>query len=145
VCETVADVPVGETITFGRYEVSGEKIQSFAEQYDPQPFHVDEQAAAASPFGGIIASGWHTTAMTERMLVEHLLNESGAMGSPGVNDLRWRRPVRPGDVLSVELTLDDTEDWDDERGLVRATMRTLNADDQAVMTMEVLVLFPQAT
>jgi acyl dehydratase len=143
--ETVADVPVGETIAFGSYEVTGEEIQTFAEQYDPQPFHVDEEAAAASPFGGIIASGWHTAAMTERMLVEHVLNESGAMGSPGVNDLRWRRPVRPGDVLTVELTFDETEDWDDDRGLVRATMRTLNDEGEAVMTMEVLVLFPQAT
>ncbi len=141
--DTIDDVTVGDSHRFGTYEVDDAEIREFAEQYDPQPFHVDPDAAADTQFGGIIASGWHTAAMTERLLVDNVLNDSGAMGSPGVNDLRWRRPVRPGDALDVELTVDGTEDWDDERGLVRATMETINQDETVVMTMEVLILFPR--
>jgi acyl dehydratase len=144
VYETIADVRVGETHRFGTYEVEEAELREFAEQYDPQPFHVDPDAAAETQFGGLIASGWHTAAMTERLLVDNVLNDSGAMGSPGVNDLRWRRPVRPGDALDVVLTIEATEDWDDERALVRATMETITQDETVVMSMEVLILFPQA-
>lgn len=142
--ETVADVTVGESHTFGDYEVTVAEIQAFAEQYDPQPFHVDEDAAADSPFGGLVASGWHTAAITERLLVDNVLAESGAMGSPGIDDLRWRKPVRPGDRLSVSIEVVDTEPWDEDRGLVRAETRTLTEDDEAVMTMDVLILFPRS-
>lgn len=142
--ETFEDVTVGETRSFGRYDVTAEEVVEFAESYDPQPFHVDEDKAAESPFGGLIASGWHTAAMTERMLVDGFLADSGAVGSPGIDDLRWRRPVRPGDTLSVELEVTAAEPWDEDRGLVTAAVRTMDADGEAVMTMEVLVLFRRA-
>lgn len=141
---TFEAVEVGATASFGSYEVTREEVVEFAAAYDPQPFHVDEEAAADSPFGGLIASGWHTAAMTERMLVDHFLAEAGAVGSPGIDDLRWRRPVRPGDTLSVELEVTDTEPWDEDRGLVAVAVRTVDADDEPVMTMEVLVLFRRA-
>ncbi|MFC6734017.1 MaoC/PaaZ C-terminal domain-containing protein [Haladaptatus sp. DYSN1] len=81
---------------YGDYSVTAAEITEFAEKYDPQPFHVDEQAAEASMFGGLIASGWHTTAIWMRMTVDSLFSEWVALGSPGVDNIRWRRPTRPG-------------------------------------------------
>jgi acyl dehydratase len=141
--ESYEDVTVGETREFGSYEVTREEILSFAEQYDPQPFHVDEEAARESMFGGLIASGWHTAAMTMRMLVDNYFAESAAMGSPGLEGLRWKQPVRPGDVLSVETTVTDKEPWDDDRGVVHAHTVTLTGEDDTVMTMDSMVLFPR--
>ena len=137
-------VTVGETDSFGSYEVTREEIRSFAQQYDPQPFHTDPEVAQESMFGELVASGWHTAAMTMRMLVDNYLNESGAMGSPGVDELRWRTPVRPGDVLSVETEVLDKEPWDDARGVVWTDTRTVNQDGDPVMTMTSMVLYPRA-
>jgi acyl dehydratase len=138
-------VEIGETDSFGSYEVTREEILSFGNQYDPQPFHVDPEAAAESMFGELVASGWHTAAMTMRMLVDNYLLESGAMGSPGVEQLRWRVPVRPGDVLSVETEVVDKEPWDDERGVVRSETETVNGDGDTVMEMTSMVLYPRAS
>ena len=138
-------VEIGETDSFGSYEVTREEILSFGNQYDPQPFHVDPEAAAESMFGELVASGWHTAAMTMRMLVDNYLLESGAMGSPGVEQLRWRVPVRPGDVLSVETKVIDKEPWDDERGVVRSETETVNGDGETVMEMTSMVLYPRAS
>lgn len=135
---------VGQSQTFGEYEVSREEVVSFARQYDPQPFHTDPEAASESMFGGLVASGWHTAAMTMRLLVEHYLTDSRALGATGVDELRWREPVRPGDVLRVETEVVDKEPWDDHRGLVHVTIRTLNDDDQPVLTMTALVLWERA-
>ena len=99
------DYEVGEIERFGRYAVTREEVLAFATAYDPQPFHLDDAAAAASPiFGRLAASGWHTAAMTMRMLVDHL-RETGtfSMGSPGLDELRWLKPVYPGDTLSMEV------------------------------------------
>ncbi len=95
------DVQVGESAEFGRYEVTAEEIRWFAERYDPQPFHLDEAAAAQSIYGGLIASGWHTSAMMMNMLCAHKVGDSASIGSPGFRDLAWLRPVRAGDVLRV--------------------------------------------
>jgi len=141
--EYYEDVEVGATREFGAYEVTSEEIISFAEQYDPQPFHTDPESARNSMFGGLVASGWHTAAMTMRMLVDHYLSKSGAMGSPGLEGLRWTTPVRPGDVLSVETEVTGKETWDDQRGVVHTSLTTSNDDGEAVMTMESLVLFPR--
>jgi acyl dehydratase len=137
------DVTVGETDSFGSYTVTREEILSFGNQYDPQPFHTDPDAAAESMFGELVASGWHTAAMTMRMLVDNYLLESGAMGSPGLEELRWRVPVRPGDVLSVETEVVDKEPWDDERGVVWSDTKTVNGDGETVMEMQSMVLFPR--
>src|SRR4029078_1008657 len=96
------DVAVGTIMRWGRYGATKEEIIEYARQFDPQPFHLDEEAAKASPFGGLIASGWHTGAMLIRILNEHSIPRSATSGSLGFDDLKWVKPVRPGDVLSVE-------------------------------------------
>jgi acyl dehydratase len=136
-------VEIGETDSFGSYEVTREEILSFGKQYDPQPFHTDPEAARESMFGELVASGWHTAAMTMRMLVDNYLLESGAMGSPGLEELRWRVPVRPGDVLSVETEVVDKEPWDDDRGVVWTDTQTVNDEGETVMEMTSMVLFPR--
>ncbi|MHB9285792.1 MaoC family dehydratase [Halobacteriales archaeon Cl-PHB] len=141
--EFFEDVTVGDERSFGAYEVSADEIREFATQYDPQPFHVDEAAAADSMFGGLVASGWHTASMTMRLLVDNYLNDSGAMGSPGLERLRWRKPVRPGDVLSVDVEVLDKEAWDERRGAVTQCVTTHTDDGDVVMTMDALVLYPR--
>src|SRR5579871_83649 len=93
------DFQVGETIHLGSREITAEEIIAFAHQWDPQPFHVDPDLAKESLFGGLVASGWHTAVMYMRLLVDGFLNETASMGSPGIDELRWRKPVRPGDTL----------------------------------------------
>ena len=134
------DLTVGETAEFGTYEVTADEMTGFAEQYDPQPFHTDPEAAAETPFGGLVASGWHTASMTMRLLVDNHLSEGAARGALGVDDLRWRRPVRPGDELTVWTEIVDKEDWDDENGLVSVEITT-EADGAEVLSMVGLVLY----
>lgn len=136
------DVEIGSTRTFGSYEVTREEILAFAERYDPQPFHVDEDAAAESMFGGLVASGWHTAAATMRVLVDNELNDSGAMGAVGVDDLRWPTPVRPGDELGVEREILSKEPFRDGVGVVRARATTSNDDGATVMSMVGRILYP---
>jgi len=133
------DLSVGQTDEYGTYDVTREEIVEFAHQYDPQPFHVDSEAAMASPFGGIIASGWHTTAATMRLLVDHHFSEAASHGAVGIDELRWRNPVRPGDTLAVRSTVLEKDDWDGKRGLVRAEVTTFEADDDT----ELLAMKPQ--
>jgi acyl dehydratase len=96
---------VGAVFEFGETYVSEEEIVAFARRYDPQPFHIDPIAAEASPYGGIIASGWHTASMMMRMLVDHVISGESSLGSPGIDALRWNVPVRDGDVLGVRLVV----------------------------------------
>jgi acyl dehydratase len=138
--EYFEDIEVGETRTFGEREVTREEILEFAERYDPQPFHTDETAAADSMFDGLIASGWHTAAMTMELLVTNVFAESAATGAVGVDELRWPNPVRPGDTLSVQTEVIDTEPWSESLGLVRSRTTTL-AGEEEVMSMVGLVLY----
>jgi len=142
--EYFEDLTVGDTDAFGSYEATAAEMTEFAERYDPQPFHTDPEAAADSPFGGLIASGWHTAAMTMRLLVEHHLADGAARGALGVDDLRWRRPVRPGDELAVTTEIVDKEGWDDESGLVSVAVTT-EADEEEVLSMVALVLYERRT
>jgi acyl dehydratase len=97
------DIVVGSKSSFGHYEVTREEVIEFASKYDPQPFHLDDEAAAQTYFGRLSASGWHTCAMTMRMLVENMkVNQQAGLGSPGVDEIRWLKPVYPGDTLRVE-------------------------------------------
>ena len=98
------DIEVGKTIPCGSKRLSKEEIIAFGRAYDPQPMHTDEAAAKATLVGGLCASGWHTCAIMMRMLCDGLINRMAGLGSPGVDEVRWRRPVRPGDVLSVRYT-----------------------------------------
>ena len=119
-----------------------EEIVAFAREFDPQPFHVDEEAARRSPFGGLIASGWHSAALCMRMIVSMLGPDSGSLGSPGVDELRWLKPVKPGDELSVHVEVLEAvpSRSKPDRGLVklRYTMRNQNGED--VMSMIALGL-----
>lgn len=137
------DYTAGEVHEFGGVTVTEEELVNFAERYDPQPFHVDAEAAAASHFGGLITSGWHTCAMMMRMMVDHHISEVGSLGSPGIDEIRWLRPVRPGNVLSLRVTTLETRvsKSKPDRGLVRSQVEVLDEDRNIVMTMSSMGLF----
>ena len=131
------DLVVGTKARFGRYEVTREEVIDFAGKYDPQPFHLDDDAAAQTHFGRLSASGWHTCAMVMRMLVDNLKEHRQAgLGSPGLDELRWLRPVYPGDVLRVESELlEKTRSRSrPEMGSYKSIISVFNQDDVKVMT-----------
>lgn len=132
------DIVVGSSQSFGRYEVTREEVIAFASKYDPQPFHLDDAAAAATHFGRLSASGWHTCAMTMRMLVENLkANRQAGLGSPGIDQLRWLKPVYPGDTLRCESeVLEKRRSLSrPEMGLFKSRLTVFNQDDAPVMQM----------
>lgn len=131
------DFEAGEETELGTYEVTRDEILEFARRYDPQPFHVDEAAADAGPFGGLAASGWHTAAMFMRLFVDGVFKESASMGSPGVEELRWTAPVRPGDTLTGRVRVVETypSQRRPDRGTVVTENEALNQDGVVVMTM----------
>jgi acyl dehydratase len=131
------DIAVGQKSAFGQYEVTREEVVDFAQKYDPQPFHLDDEAAAKTHFGRISASGWHTCAMTMSMLVANLTaNKQAGLGSPGVDELRWKKPVYPGDTLRCETEVIEKRRSASrpEMGVYRSRVRVLNQDDLPVMT-----------
>jgi acyl dehydratase len=137
------DFTVGEQTDLGRYPVTEAEILSFAQQYDPQRIHTDREFAENGPFGALIASGWHTCAMFMRMLVDAMLYEASAIASPGVDNIRWIRPVRAGDTLraeaeAIEVTPSRTRP---DRGLVKHDCKVFNQKDELVMTLRTLALF----
>jgi acyl dehydratase len=119
----------------GRYEVTTSEVKEFAEQYDPQPFHVDEDAAKDSIFGSLAASGWHTASMCMRVFADGFLDEESSMGARGIDELRWRKPVYPGDTLRVEVEILDkrVSESRPEMGHVRTKLRGYNQDDDLVV------------
>jgi acyl dehydratase len=131
------DFAPGQVFELGGRTVTKEEIVAFAREFDPQFLHVDEGAAAAGPFGGLIASGWHTGALWMRMYVDALLADSVSMGSPGIEELRWLQPVRPGDTLRGRLTVLETtrSERRPDRGTVRSRGEMLNQRDEVVLTM----------
>lgn len=131
------DFSPGQTYELGSHTVTRSDVVAFAEQFDPQPFHLDEEAAARSSFGGLIASGWHTASLFMRLYVDAVLADSSSMGSPGIEQLRWRRPVRPGDVLTGRFHVDDVQPSSRraDRGTVYFTGEMVNQDGEAVLTM----------
>jgi acyl dehydratase len=132
------DFPVGNVREFGAMPVTRESIIAFATQFDPQPFHLDDAAAEASLFGKLSASGWHTCAMTMRMMCDDYLLESSSLGSPGIDSLRWTKPVHPGDTLSVRLTVLETRPMASRPkvGLLLSKWEVLNQDRDVVLTMQ---------
>lgn len=136
------DFEEGQVEEFGEYEVTEEELLSFAEQYDPQWFHVEkERAEAESMYGGLITSGWHTASMTMRMLVDNHFSQAASLGAKGLRDLRWRRPVKPGDVLSVRVEILEKKVERSNRGLVVSETETLNQDGEVVMSMVSEVMY----
>lgn len=133
------DLEVGSTASFGRYEVTREEVIEFASKYDPQPFHLSDEAAAQTHFGRISASGWHTCAMTMRMLVDNITERKQAgLGSPGLDELRWLKPVYPGDTLRVESELISKKQSQSrpEMGSFQSIVRVFNQSDVVVCTMK---------
>ena len=131
------DFQAGDVYELGSHTVTAAEIVDYARQFDPQPFHVDESAAVDGPFGGLIASGWHTGAMWMRIYVDSVLNDTISMGSPGIEELRWLVPVRPGDTLSARLTVLETSPSSrrPDRGTVRSRGEMTNQRGEPVMTM----------
>ncbi|MBX7496031.1 MaoC family dehydratase [Qipengyuania sp. 6B39] len=132
------DIVVGSKQSFGHYEVTRDEVIAFASRYDPQPFHLDDDAAAQTHFGRISASGWHTCAMTMAMLVENLeANKQAGLGSPGVDQLRWVKPVYPGDTLRCESTVLEKRRSKSRRemGIFKSHLTVFNQNDEPVLDM----------
>jgi acyl dehydratase len=131
------DYTVGATYVCGTFTLTEDQIIAFASQYDPQVMHVDPDLAAQGPFGQIIASGWHTIARTMRLVVENFLPHNG-LAAPGIDELRWPRPVRPGDTLTVHATVQDARrsHTKPDRGLIQTLLQVINQNAEVVMSLK---------
>jgi acyl dehydratase len=133
----------GQEIDLGKVTVDRDEVIDFARRYDPQYFHVDEDAAKNSIFGGLIASGWHTGAMVMRLLCDRIFLRSSSMGSPGIDQLRWIRPVRPGDTLNLRarvLSAKESRSKPD-RGSVDMSYKVFNQNGELAMTFQAVTMF----
>ena len=132
----------GAVHCFGEIVVSPEEIIEFGRRYDPPDFHTDPATAARSRFGGLIASGWQTCAMMMRLYCEHYLSKNASLSSPGIDELRWLVPVRPGDVLKLRVTVTETRRSASkpDRGLLRSAIEVLNQKGEVIMTMAAMNL-----
>ncbi|MGD0431187.1 MAG: MaoC family dehydratase [Acetobacteraceae bacterium] len=130
------DFVAGAVFEFGSVTVTEPEMIAFARQFDPQVMHTDPEAAAKGPTGGLIASGWHTIAMMMRMYADHFLPETG-LPAPGVDEVRWLRPVRPGDTLSMRVTIEEARlsRSKPDRGIIRPFSEVLNQHGDVVLTM----------
>ena len=137
------DFKVGQVIELGSCTVSKDEIIPFARKFDPQPFHIDEAAAERSIYGGLIASGMHTCSIFMRLLYDGLLSRAASMGSPGQDELRWIKPVRPGDTLSASGLVEELipSRSKPDRGLIRTTYEVFNQDGDKVMTLRGIGMF----
>jgi acyl dehydratase len=132
------DYRPGAVFTGGPVAIGEAEIVEFARKYDPQAMHTDPEAAARGYFDGLIASGWHTAAVMMRLFVEHFLSPASSLASPGIDEVRWLRPVRPGDLLTLRVTVIAAERSRSrpERGTVRSLVEVLNQQDQVVMSLK---------
>jgi acyl dehydratase len=139
------DFAVGTVREFGGLKLEKADIVRFAKEWDPQPFHVDEEAAKRSPYGGLIASGWQTCAAAMRMCCDAYLLDAASLGSPGVENVRWVKPVRPGDTLKVRLEVLEARELKSKPGvgLVKNRWQLFNQDGEEVMQMEGYGMFLQ--
>ena len=129
------DIEVGETHDLGSYVAEREELLSFARRYDPQPIHTNPEVARETIFGGLIASGWHTASSCMALMVDGFLSETATLGSFGLDELRWRTPVRPGDTIEAEVEVLETtvSGSRDDRGYVQNVVRAENDDDEEVI------------
>ncbi|VXB07402.1 MaoC family dehydratase [Massilia sp. 9I] len=137
------DFHPGQEIDLGERSVSEEEIIAFAREFDPQPFHIDREAAAASIYGGVIASGWHTCSMMMRMVVDGLMCSASSMGSPGLDGVRWLRPLRAGDTLRVRYltTAVKASTSKPDRGVVWSKWVASNQHGEEICTIEGMGMF----
>jgi acyl dehydratase len=139
------DYDVGQTFTSGRIRVDKERIKAFAAEFDPQPFHLDEALAAGTIFRSLAASGWHTAALTMRLLVDGELKPAGGIVGTGFDEFRWPRPVRPGDELHVESEILEVRPSKSrpDQGLIKVRTTTLNQNNEAVQVQVGNLLVPR--
>lgn len=130
------DYQPGAVHEFGYVTITESEIIEFGLRFDPQPFHTDPEAAKQSVFGGVIASGWHTASLSMRLLVDNYISKVASLGSPGVDEVRWRKPVRPGDTLSVRVTILESKlsRSKPDQGTIRSYVEVINQDRQVMMT-----------
>jgi acyl dehydratase len=136
------DFVPGAVYEFGHAEIAESEIIDFARRFDPQPMHLDPQAAANGPFTGLIASGWHTAGIMMRLFVDHFLPRQASLASPGIDELRWTLPVRPGDVLRLRVTVLEAvrSRSKPDRGMIRTLIEVLNQNDAMVMSLKAMNL-----
>jgi acyl dehydratase len=141
------DYVEGGVHSFGTIAVEADEIIAFAKRFDPQAMHIEPEAAKSGPFGGLIASGWHTAGLMMRLYVEHYLTHVASLASPGVDELRWNKPVRPGDILSVRVTVLKTAPSKSkpDRGAVTSFVETINQAGEVVMTLKVVNIIAKRT
>jgi acyl dehydratase len=139
------DFAVGQTFGSGRLRIDKERITRFAQEFDPQPFHLDEEAARTSIFRGLAASGWHTAALTMRLLVEGELQPAGGIVGAGFDEFRWPRPVRPGDELHLESEVLEVRPSKSrpEQGLIKVRTTTLNQEGEPVQILIANLVVPR--
>ena len=139
------DFAAGQVFASGRLRIDGEQIKAFAAQFDPQPYHLDEEAAAKSVFRGLAASGWHTAAVTMRLLVEGEFRPAGGILGVGFDELSWPRPVRPGDELHAKSEVIEVRPSKSrpDRGLIRVRTTTFNQNEEAVQIYTGNLLVPR--
>lgn len=132
------DYTAGAVFIAGPAKVDQAEILDFARKYDPQPMHADPAAAAKGAFGGLIASGWHTGALMMRMYADNILSPASSIASPGIDELRWLRPVRPGDVLRLRVTVLETRPSRSrpDQGIVRSLVEVVNQQGELVMSLK---------
>ena len=137
------DFAPGQVIELGQRTIEKDEIIAFARQFDPQVFHTDEEAAKKSIYGGLIASGWHTGSLMMRMLYDGLVKDTLSMGSPGVDELRWLKPVRPGDLLSARLIVTECvpSRSKPDRGIVRSVIELRNQHGEIVVSSKGMSMF----
>ncbi|GAA4802669.1 MaoC family dehydratase [Tomitella cavernea] len=136
------DYVAGEVFEYGSITVTEDDILEFAHRYDPQSIHIDEDSAREGPFGGLIASGWQTASVFMRMFADNFLTAVGSLSSPGIDELRWTAPVRPGDTLRIRVTVDESRRSRSkpDRGIIRTTGEMFNQDGAMVLTLRAMNL-----
>lgn len=142
----IEEFQVGMHQTSSAHEVTADEIREFARKYDPQPFHLDEEIAKQTPLGGLCASGWHTCAIVMGLVVREFMKGRSSLGSPGVDEIRWRKPVYAGDSIRLVSTVGEIRMSRSKPGLgtVHFDYTVLNQRDETVMTMKAMALFPSA-
>ena len=137
------DYIAGSVHEYGSIAVEQEEIVSFAKRFDPQVFHTEPESAAKTIYGGLIASGWHTSGLMMRLFADHFLSKVASLGSPGIDELRWNKPVRPGDELSIRVTVLETKRSRSkpDRGIVQSLIEVMNQNRDVVMSMKAVNLF----
>lgn len=137
------DYLVGSVHEFGSIAVEQDEVIAFAKRFDPQVFHTDPESAKKTTFGGLVASGWHTAGLMMRLFADHFLSKVASLGSPGVDELRWNKPVRPGDELSVRVTVVERRRsrTKPDRGIVHSFIEVMNQHGHVVMSMKAVNIF----